>query len=164
MKILGIDPGSIITGYGIVESLPGGRLGHVASGQIKTTAKAEMPKRLLEIMTGLNAVIEDHRPEAVAVESVFFAKNAKSALVLGQARGVAIVAAASFGLKVFEYPPKTIKQAVTGYGSATKEQVQEMVKALLKLKVKPKADAADALAASICHLHHDAVMQKVSTA
>lgn len=154
MKILGIDPGSILTGYGIVESLSGGRLQHIASGHIKTTPKALMPKRLLEILSGLTSIIEEYKPEAVAVESVFFAKNAKSALVLGQARGVAIVAVAAFGLDVFEYPPKTIKQAVTGYGSAAKEQIQEMVKALLKLKVKPQADAADALAVAICHINH----------
>lgn len=162
MKILGIDPGSITTGYGIVEGLSGGRIGYVASGEVKTTVKGTMPKRLLEISIGLNAVMEEHNPDVLAIESVFFAKNAKSALTLGQARGVAIVAGAAFGLEVFEYPPKTIKQAVTGYGSATKEQIQDMVKILLKLKRKPRADEADALAIAICHLNHDGVMQKIS--
>lgn len=154
MRILGIDPGSLIAGYGIVESGPGGRLIHVCEGQIKTGETRPLPERLLVISKELNSIIEAHGPEAVSIESLFYAKNFKSSVVLGHARGVALLSAASFGLPVFEYAPSAVKLAVTGYGNATKEQVQKMVKALLKTSQSFKADAADALAIAICHIHH----------
>ncbi len=164
MKILGIDPGTIVTGYGIVEE--GGKsdsgsgrtvnsgLRHLCSGEIRTDPKAPLPERLLEISKGLIEVMETHRPEGVSIESLFFAKNVKSAMALGHARGVALLSAASFGLEVFEYSPMMIKQAVVGYGGATKEQVAIMVKKLLNIDEVRGSDAADALAAAICHIHH----------
>ncbi len=154
MKILGIDPGSLIAGYGIVEKGAGGRLIHVCEGQVSMSQTRPLPERLLAISKELNSIIEAHRPEAVSIESLFYAKNFKSSAVLSHARGVALLSAASFGLPVFEYAPSAVKLAVTGYGNATKEQVQKMVKALLKTEQSFKADAADALAIAICHIHH----------
>lgn len=154
MKILGIDPGSHFTGYGIVGKGGGGKLVHVADGCITLNPKAPLPERLLKISKGLDEIILEFRPDAVAIESVFFAANAKSAITLGHARGVSILSAASKGLPVFEYAPRAIKLAVTGYGNATKEQMQKMVKMLLKTAAASRSDAADALAIAICHIHH----------
>lgn len=155
MRILGVDPGSRVTGYGVVEPGGKGRLVHVANGEVKAKAGLPLAERLHSIWTSLTGVMEEHRPGAVAVESVFYARNVKSAIMLGHARGVALAAAASFGINVFEYSPKTIKQAVAGYGGASKDQVQKMVSALLGIKaLGPKnTDASDALAVAICHIH-----------
>ena len=150
VRILGIDPGSRILGYGVIEA-SGGRLAYVTCGTIRTTVKYSLAWRLNEIFDGLNEVIQTHRPDVAAVEDVFMSSNARSALKLGQARGAAIVAAMQNGLKVYDYPPRQVKQAVAGYGQAEKVQVQRMVKVLLKLKGSPSADAADALAVAICH-------------
>lgn len=154
MLVLGIDPGTAITGYGLVEEGPDGDLQVVTYGVIQTPASWGMPNRLLELYQHLQAVIQLHRPDTSAVEKLFFQRNVRTAISVGQARGVAILALAEAELDVAEYTPMEIKQAVTGYGGADKRQVQEMVKALLGLKEIPRPDdAADALAVAICHLH-----------
>lgn len=151
MKVLGIDPGTEITGYGAVSRGKGGSLSYITSGCIRMSPAKSLPERLLAIQTGLKAVIEEVRPDAVAVESVFFGKNFRSSVILGHARGVALLSAASCMVEVFEYDPRTIKLSVAGYGNATKDQVQRMVKALLKTPVIFNSDISDALAAAICH-------------
>jgi len=152
MIILGIDPGSRITGYGII-SKEGNRLIHVDNGAIFTQSATDFPQRLQQIFAGLSTIIEQYQPEAVAVESVFLAKNAQSALKLGQARGAAIVAAVCVGLSVFEYSALQVKQAVVGSGRAEKQQVQHMIKVLLNLPEVAQEDASDALAVAVCHAH-----------
>jgi crossover junction endodeoxyribonuclease RuvC len=151
MRILGIDPGSLVTGYGVVERA-GGRLRHVAHGTLAAPRSAALPARLAALQAGLVQVIRDHAPDGAVVEQVFVAASARSALVLGEARGVALAAAAAAGLPVFEYGPRAIKLAVAGSGGAAKPEVQRMVRALLDLPALPAADAADALAAAICHV------------
>lgn len=150
VRILGIDPGSRTTGYGVVAK-QGNQLGFVACGTIRTTDKAPLAHRLHEIYKGLSDVIEQHDPGEAAVEEVFMATNAQSALKLGHARGVAVLAAVNAGLAVYDYTAKAIKQAVAGYGQAEKSQVQNMVCALLELDARPSIDAADGLAVAICH-------------
>jgi crossover junction endodeoxyribonuclease RuvC len=149
-RILGIDPGSRITGYGVIEENRG-RLRFVSCGVIKTTPRYPFAHRLNEIFDGINEVVQLHGPEVAAVEDVFLATNPRSALKLGQARGAAIVAAMQNGLTVRDYSAKMIKRAVVGYGQAEKIQVQHMVRVLLGLSAAPSADAADALAVAICH-------------
>jgi crossover junction endodeoxyribonuclease RuvC len=149
--VLGIDPGSRVTGYGVVE-WQRGRTRYVASGCIRTH-DGDTAARLAEIYSGVATLIETHRPAVVAVEQVFLARNASSAIKLGQARGVALAAAAGSGLPVSEYAARRVKQALTGTGAATKEQMQHMVKALLRLSAVPMRDAADALAIAICHIN-----------
>ncbi len=153
MRIIGIDPGSRITGYGIIEK-DGHRLGFVSCGTIRTGDEKDFSRRLLVIFEGLSQVMENHRPEVAAVEDLFVAHNPRSALKLGQARGTAVVAAMKQGLAVHDYTPRMVKQAVAGYGQAPKEQVQHMVQALLELSGSPSPDAADALAVAICHANH----------
>ena len=150
--ILGIDPGSLITGWGLVEVV-GHQLRHLANGTIGAATTVGMPLRLSEIYHGLREVTERYQPTAVSLERVFFARNVQSALKLGQARGVALLTAAEHQLGVAEYSAAEIKVAVVGYGQATKEQVQKMVSALLNLRGPIRADAADALASAICHAH-----------
>jgi crossover junction endodeoxyribonuclease RuvC len=153
VKIFGIDPGSDRTGYGCVET-DGSRHRIILCGAIKTAPLASFPAKLLVIHTRLAALILDCRPDAVAIENLFHATNVRSALKLGHARGVAMLAAVEAGLPVFEYTPAEIKRAVVGYGRAEKHQVQEMVKLILGLAAVPTPhDAADALAVAICHLH-----------
>jgi crossover junction endodeoxyribonuclease RuvC len=149
---LGIDPGSVITGWGIVESA-GNSLIHLAHGTVTTASTHGQAARLECICSGIEQVIETYQPDGVCVERVFFARNAQSALKLGQARGVVLLAAARKNLAVYEYAAVEIKAAVVGYGHATKQQVQMMIASLLHLRGKLPADAADALAAAICHLH-----------
>jgi crossover junction endodeoxyribonuclease RuvC len=151
MRILGIDPGSAVTGYGIVDAR-GGRLRCVAHGTLVSPRGAGLAARLAALHAALSEVIGDHAPAGVVVEQVFVAASPRSALVLGQARGVALAAAAARGLPVYEYGPRTIKLAVAGSGVAAKAEVQRMVEALLGLDARPVPDAADALAAAICHL------------
>ena len=151
LRILGIDPGLRITGFGIIEK-NGTRLSYITSGRVKCRA-AELPERLKNILDSLREVIETHQPQQVAVEKVFVNVNPASTLALGQARGTAICAAVDAGLPVAEYTALQVKQAVVGNGHAKKEQVQEMVKRLLGLAGAPSADAADALACAICHAH-----------
>ncbi len=153
IRILGIDPGSRITGYGVIEMIPG-RISFVACGVVKTSPHFPFAHRLNEIFDGLNEVIQLHGPEVAAVEEVFMATNASSALKLGQARGAAVVAAMQNGLGVHDYSAKKVKRAVVGYGQAEKSQVQHMIRVLLGLSSLPSPDAADALAVAICHAHH----------
>ena len=150
--ILGIDPGSLVTGWGVVE-VAGSQLHHISHGTIATTAALGLPLRLNQIHRGLREVIASYRPSAVSLEKVFFSRNVQSALKLGQARGVALLAAAERELGFAEYSAAEIKVAVVGYGQATKEQVQRMVSVLLGLRGAIRADAADALASAICHAH-----------
>ncbi|HEX6108843.1 MAG TPA: crossover junction endodeoxyribonuclease RuvC [Ktedonobacteraceae bacterium] len=150
---LGIDPGTAIVGYAVVESR-GSELNMVVCDVITTSSSLSMPERLQHIYQRLNEIITTYRPNEAAIEELFFAKNARTALTVGQARGVAMLALANGGLAVAEYTPKQVKQAVTGYGGAKKEQVGEMVRILLHLKSIPRPDdAADAAAIAICHLH-----------
>ena len=150
MKIMGIDPGSRITGYGVIRK-EGNRLIHVDNGAIFTDSAADFPGRLQRIYEGLSEVIARYAPDVISVEDVFFANNVQSALKLGQARGAAIVAGVNAGLPVHEYTALQVKQAVVGHGRAAKEQVQQMVKILLGLPEIAQADASDALAVAICH-------------
>ncbi|MCH8536387.1 MAG: crossover junction endodeoxyribonuclease RuvC [Alkalimonas sp.] len=149
--ILGIDPGSRLTGYGVIQH-QGSRFDYVSSGCIRLP-EADLPERLKHIFQGVSEIIRQHQPTFFAIEQVFMARNADSALKLGQARGAAIVAATQFDLPVFEYSARQVKQAVVGTGAADKAQVQHMVKAILKLPGNPQADAADALAVALCHGH-----------
>jgi crossover junction endodeoxyribonuclease RuvC len=149
--ILGIDPGSRLTGYGVVRQL-GSKFEYVASGCIRMTLD-DMPLRLEQIFNGVREIISQTQPTVFAIEQVFMARNPDSALKLGQARGAAIVAARFAGLEVFEYSARQVKQSVVGTGAADKTQVQHMVKTLLKLPASPQADAADALAVALCHGH-----------
>lgn len=148
--ILGIDPGSRKTGYGIINQV-GQRLTYAASGVIRPPVDAPLSERLKVIFDGITQIIAQYQPEQFAIEQIFMAKNASSALKLGQARGVALLAAACAELKVYEYEARKVKQAVVGTGAADKTQVQHMVKSLLKLVASPQEDAADALAVAICH-------------
>jgi crossover junction endodeoxyribonuclease RuvC len=163
MRVFGIDCGTEFTGYGVVEvdcdaRLP--KLTHLAAGTIRLSKKEKTPQRLAQVYAELTALITLHEPEIVAIEEVFFSANAKSALKLGQVRGVAMLAAATCGLPVAEYAPLSIKSAVVGYGLAAKEQVQFMVTRLLSLDHAPdSADAADALAIAICHIHTSQTQQ-----
>lgn len=147
MRILGLDPGSRITGVGIID---GERLVHAESLRL---GDGPMPERLGRIFIELSALIERFRPEFVAVETVFMSRNAQAAIKLGQARGAAVCAAVASGLEVHEYAPRAIKQAIVGRGGAAKEQVQHMIRVLLKLETAPAEDASDALAVALCHLH-----------
>ena len=154
MKIFGIDPGSERTGYGCVEQ-SGGRHYLVLCGSLAAPASATFPERLRHIHRGLAELLTECRPDGVAVESIFHAKNVRSAIKLSHARGVALLAASEAGLCVYEYAPAEIKRAVVGYGRAEKPQVGQMVKLLLGLEIAPAPhDVADALAVAICHLHN----------
>ena len=157
MRVFGIDCGTEFTGYGVVEMDHAARtpaLLHIAAGTIRLNKKEKTPQRLAQVYAELVALMTLHSPQTVAIEEVFFSANAKSALKLGQVRGVAMLAAATCGLAVSEYAPLTIKSSVTGYGLAAKEQVQFMVTRLLALDAPPESpDAADALALAICHIH-----------
>ena len=161
MRVLGIDCGTQYTGYGVVELATDGELVFLTCGAIKLSPKEAMPRRLSTIFIRLGDLIREHHPDNVAIEEVFYSVNAKSALKLGQVRGVAMLAASSMGLEVAEYAPLTIKSAVVGYGRAEKEQVKHMVMQLLKLAEAPQpSDAADALAIAICHLHTCATLAR----
>lgn len=151
---MGIDPGTVTTGYGVIERRAG-RIIHRDNGLIVPPKRRELHDRLKFIYAGLVAVLAEFQPDVVAVESIFAGKNVRSALYLGHARGVILLAAAQSGAEVFDYSPALIKKTVTGRGRADKFQVQMMVKALLGLPEVPAEDAADALAMSICHCHHE---------
>lgn len=151
IRILGIDPGSQNTGYGIIES-DGNHSVHITHGNIKIDDD-ELPEKLRTVFENITSVIQEFKPEEVAIEKVFMHRNADSALKLGQARGSAITACTMLDLKVFEYTPNEVKQATVGKGHAAKQQVQHMVKVLLCLDKVPQTDAADALAIALCHAH-----------
>lgn len=162
MRILGIDPGSESTGYGIIES-DGSQLAAIHFGAIKTRTSLPFHERLLEIHRGLTEMLARENAEAMAIEEIFYATNVKSVLRLGQARGVALLVAAQQRLPVFEYSPLEIKSSVVGYGRAQKGQVQGMVRFLLSLPTVPTpADAADALAVAICHAHRLGFTERLS--
>ncbi len=168
VRILGIDPGLRVTGFGVIEK-SGEALSYIASGTIKTASgktedREELPARLKIILDGLFEVIATYQPEEVAIEKVFVNVNPQSTLLLGQARGAAISAAVMRNLSVAEYTALQVKQSVVGNGHAAKEQVQEMVKRLLKLPAVPKPDSADALACAICHAHGGQGLGKLATA
>lgn len=153
MRIIGIDPGFAITGFGVIE-YTGNKFSIIDVGAITTEAGLELSDRLLALSNALDELIVKYKPEAMAVEELFFNTNVKTAIKVGHGRGVALLAAAKADIKVYEYTPLQVKQAVVGYGRAKKEQVQQMVKVLLNLEKIPKPDdAADALAIAICHAH-----------
>ena len=152
--VIGIDPGTAITGYGVIRELANGDLEWIAHGVITTPSDWDEPKRLLNLNQELTEIIKENKPNSCAVEKLFFQRNVKTAISVGQGRGAALIAAASFDLPIGEYTPLEVKQAVVGYGNADKNQIQQMVKIILKLTELPKPDdAADALAVAICHLH-----------
>jgi len=154
MLVIGIDPGTATTGYGLIREEPDGSLVVVDYGVIQTPAEMPLPERLLNLHKDLTKLIFLHHPENGAVEKLFFQKNVRTALSVGQARGVVLLTLAQAGLPISEYTPLVIKQAVAGYGGADKFQVQNMVRALLNLpKIPQPDDAADALAIAICHIH-----------
>jgi crossover junction endodeoxyribonuclease RuvC len=164
VRVLGIDPGSETTGWGVVEG-EARRYRLVEYGTIKAPARERFSARLLKISDGIEALIAQHRPDACSVEESFYATNVKVALKLGQVRGVILLAAERAGLEISEYSPRLVKQTVVGYGNAEKHQVQEMVRVLLSLKSAPEPhDAADALALAICHFHHAGAQSRIIAA
>ena len=164
IRVLGVDPGGESLGYGIVDT-DGRRHALVACGAIRAPKRASFPVRLLNIDHELSSIIEQYAPQVCSIEESFYALNVRTALKLGHVRGVAIVAAARAGLSIFEYSPAAIKGALVGYGRAEKDQVGEMVRLLLRLPEVPKPhDAADALAAAICHIHSAGTLDRILAA
>ena len=164
MRVLGIDPGSDTTGWGIVEG-DGRRYRVIEYGAIRTSTRDTFPARLLKISNGIEELIQRHSPDACAIEDGFLKTNVKVTLKLGQVRGIALLAAARASIEIHEYSPRLVKQTVVGYGNAEKHQVQEMVRVLLSLKSSPEPhDAADALAVAICHFHHAGIQQRLLAA
>ncbi len=158
MRVLGIDPGTMVTGFGIVDDIRG-KLSLVSFGTIEGKRKDPFPDRLKMMFDGLNKAVEDYKPEQIALESAFYGKSVKAAIKIGEARGVAILCTAMAGLPLFEYAPTEIKRAVVGVGNAQKVQVSKMVKVILSLSEVPaKYDATDALAIAICHCHRMKLM------
>jgi len=164
MRVLGIDPGSQTTGWGVIEG-DGRKYSLVEFGSIRATSDLKFASRLLKMCTGIEDVIEKYQPEACALEDSFLATNVKVTMKLGQVRGVVLLVAERAALDIHEYSPRLIKQTVVGYGNAEKHQVQEMVRLLLALKSVPAPhDAADALAVAICHFHHAQFKEKIARA
>ena len=161
MRILGIDPGSRLTGYGIIEAAPRGYR-YVASGSIRIQSE-HFPDRLKQIFDGVLEIVELYKPEQMAIEQVFMHKNADSALKLGMARGAAICAVQTTGIPVFEYAARQVKQAIVGKGGADKLQVQHMVKVLLNVQGILSADASDALGIGLCHAHYQETAERLKT-
>jgi crossover junction endodeoxyribonuclease RuvC len=162
MRTIGIDPGTAIMGWGIIDEA-GGTPNLVEYGVLKTPAGMAAPERLVLLYDGLQALLLKHRPEAAAVEELFFGKNVNTAIGVGQARGVALLALAQAGIPIYEYKPVAVKQAVSGYGGADKKQMQEMVKLTLRLQDIPKPDdAADAVAIAICHVYSAPMLRKIA--
>jgi crossover junction endodeoxyribonuclease RuvC len=161
MRVLGIDPGSDTTGWGVIEG-DGRRYCLLEYGAIRSSPRQKFPTRLLQISNAIEEVITRYRPDSCALEDGFLATNVKVTLKLGQVRGVAMLAAERASLNTFEYSPRTVKQTVVGYGNAEKHQVQEMVRVLLSLTSAPEPpDAADALAVAICHFHHAGLAERI---
>ncbi|NLX18478.1 MAG: crossover junction endodeoxyribonuclease RuvC [Desulfobulbus sp.] len=156
MRILGVDPGSRTTGYGVIAA-DGPKISFVACGTIRTGRETDFSRRLLTIFQDLCGVISQYAPDVAAVEDMYVDRNPRSALKLGQARGAAVVAARHSNLIVYDYPARLVKQSVAGYGRADKAQVQHMVRVLLGLDAAPSTDAADALAVAICHAHRASI-------
>ncbi len=158
MLVLGVDPGSAVTGYGLVENIAG-QLSYCHDEELKLPRKAGVGEKLALLYDHTAALLTKYKPDQLAVEGIFYGVNVKSMLVLGQARGAVMVAGAKFGLSINEYPPALVKQSVVGYGKATKDQVQHMVKLLLKVPKLAGEHSADALAIAICH-HHQSRLQE----
>lgn len=163
VRILGIDPGLRVTGFGVIDKT-GTRLAYLTSGCVKTDDRAPLPARIKTLLDGIGEVVAAHRPQQAAIEKVFVNVNPQSTLLLGQARGAAIAALVAAGLPVAEYTALQVKQAVVGHGKAAKEQVQQMVMRLLNLPGTPSPDAADALACAICHAHGGQGLGALATA
>lgn len=164
MRVLGIDPGSEITGWGVIEG-DGPRYRVIEYGAIRLANGQKFSTRLLQVCTGIEEIIARYSPEVCAIEDGFLANNVKVTLKLGQVRGVTMLAAERAGLEIHEYSPRLVKQTVVGYGNAEKQQVQEMVRVLLSLNILPEPqDAADALAVAICHFHHAGLAQRILAA
>ena len=161
MLVLGIDPGSRVAGYGVIEK-KGSSVLHIDNGCIRANVRHSIPKRLEEIYLGIVGVLKEFGPDVVAIEEVFFAKNVSSSLRLGESRGVILLAATQRQIPIFEYSTRGVKQAVTGYGNASKNQVQKMVQRLLALPEVAQEDASDALAIAICHAHSSALKERVA--
>ncbi len=165
MLVIGIDPGTARTGYGLVESSASGALKLVHYGVITTPAKKSLPDRLIQLHEKLQEILGSYEPDTAAVEQLFFQKNVSTALSVGQARGVVLLTLAEAGLVVEEYSPQDVKTAVTGYGAADKIQMQKMVQTLLNMEALPKPDdAADALAVAICHIQSRAYRSRLEQA
>jgi len=162
LRILGIDPGSRLTGFGVLDCA-GDSATYVASGSVNSV-RGDFPDRLRMIFRSVVEIVSEYRPDAVAIESVFMHRNAASALKLGHARSAAICATFEYDVAVFEYAPREIKQAIVGTGAASKDQVQHMIRQLLQLQGAPSPDAADALAAALCHAHQRRLNRQVSAA
>ena len=160
MRVLGFDPGSQITGYGIIDYQQR-RPSYIASGCIRLSGES-MAERLYQLHQAATEILSQYAPEMIVIEKVFVKHNVDSALKLGQARGVLLAATAAVSTNIYEYTPREVKQAVVGYGAAEKSQVQAMVQSLLSLSSKPQADAADALAIALCHIHQHAYQMKLS--
>jgi crossover junction endodeoxyribonuclease RuvC len=162
MRTIGIDPGTAILGWGILDE-ERGSLQSVASGVLRTPSDQQPAQRLLLLHEGLNELIQTYRPHAAAIEELFFSRNVTTALAVGQARGVVLLCMAQAGVPIYEYKPLTVKQTVAGYGGADKRQMQEMVRLTLNLKHIPKPDdAADALAIAICHAYRAPMLQRIA--
>jgi len=162
MRTIGIDPGTAIMGWGVVDEA-GGVLSLAAYGALTTPAGMEASERLVLLYDGLQALLREHKPEASAVEELFFGKNVNTAITVGQARGVALLALAQAGVPIHEYKPLAVKQAVAGYGGADKKQMQEMVRLTLRLDKIPRPDdAADALAIAICHAYTAPMLRRIA--
>ena len=164
MRILGIDPGSLRLGYGVIEcgGAAGSEVAYVECGVISASARKPRPDRLAEIGRGLRELCAEVRPDAVAMEEAFFGVNVQSTIALGEARGVALFVAAECGLRVTGYPPATVKQTVVGHGRASKRQVGYLVRALLALRRTPEPDASDALAIAICHARRQGLVRRAT--
>lgn len=160
VRILGVDPGSRVTGYGVIAA-QGQDIGFIACGTIRTSHEKEFSRRLAVIFHGLTEVIQTHKPQVAAIEDVFVDRNPRSALKLGHARGAAIVAIMQHSLPTYDYTARKVKQSISGYGQADKEQVQHMVMTLLELERRPSSDAADALAVAICHANYMVFEQRL---
>lgn len=159
LRILGIDPGSRLTGFGVLDFV-GDKPSYVTSGTVKSL-DGTFPDRLKRIFVSVGEIVAEYQPDIISIETVFMARNAGSALKLGQARSAALCATFAFDVEVHEYAPREIKQAVVGTGAATKEQVQHMIVSLLQLNAAPSTDAADALAVAICHIHQRALQSRL---
>jgi len=160
LRVLGIDPGGFVAGWGLVRQ-SGHKLALEDCGTIRPKRDDEFPKRLCALHDGLSEILGRHQPDVVAVESVFFSQHPRAALQLGHVRGVLLLAAAQQALEIFEYPPATVKKAVTGNGRASKEQVRQMVAMLLGAEIKGAADKSDALAVAICHAQNSSFLSKI---
>lgn len=152
MIVLGVDPGSIVTGYGLIEK-KNNQMSCIGAGAITSTNKLPFYQRIHSIYQSMVDIMDRYRPQEMAIEDVFFAKNVKSALKIGHARGAVLIAAVQSHVKIFEYTPLEIKQSVVGYGRASKKQVQAMVQVILNLETQPNTDTSDALATAVCHLN-----------